>query len=167
MHVIDDIIQNPGNFTVLISPPEFAIELILEHLKYNRDLLFVSGNFSRILPAFSRLNFNFDVRRAFTAYQLIRIIEEAEHSLVFIENTFEEVKELNEVLFLGMRDVERSGAVVILYSAKMDGFIDFTGRNADRLVIVRKANGGFILWDSGHEIFIHKHRNMTLGDFLG
>jgi|Deesub1362B_J571_1020462.scaffolds.fasta_scaffold00309_11 hypothetical protein len=156
-----------GTLSVIVSPPEFAKILILNYLEYYRSLLFISGNFSTILPSFSRLNINFTVRRAFTAYQLLEILEDAEHDMVFIESTFEEAEELNEVLFLGMRDISRRGSIVILYSPVMNGFMDFTGRNSDRMIIVRKVNGGFVVWDSGNEIFIHNHQNMTLGDFHG
>jgi hypothetical protein len=66
-----------------------------------------------------------------------------------------------------MREVARNGSTVILYSTKMDSFVDFFARNADKFVLARKVNGGFLVQDSGNELFIHNGKNMTLGDFYG
>jgi len=154
-----------GTLSTIISPPEFAGKLILDYLRYYKSMLFVSGNFSFILPQFSRMSLNFDIRRAFTAYQLLQIMDEAEHDMLFIEKTFEDEEGLFEILFLALRDIARKGSIVIVYSPKMDGFMDYVGRNADRLVMVQRTNGGFIAWEYGEEKFIPTHDNMTLSDF--
>lgn len=154
-----------GTLSTIISPPEFAGKLILDYLKYYNSMLLVSGNFSFILPQFSRTSLNFDVRRAFTAYQLLQIMEEAEHDMLFVEKTFDDEEMLFEILFLGLRDIARRGSIVIVYSPSMDGFMDYVGRNADRLIMVKRTNGGFTAWESGEEKFIPTHGNMTLSDF--
>ena len=156
-----------GELVTLIAPPDFALEVILDYLDHFNSMLYVSGNFSLVLPKFSRLKLNFGVRRAFTACQLLQILEEAEQDMLFIEHDeFEESDGLAEALFLGMREIARNGAIVIIYSHKMSQFMDFIARNADRFIIARKVNGGFVIWDSGVESFISS-TNRTLGEFYG
>jgi len=154
-----------GELVTLIAPPDFALELILDYLDNFNSMLYVSGNFSLILPKFSRFRLNFDVRRAFTAYQLLQILEEAEQDMLFIEHDEFEEQGLSEALFLGMREIARNGAIIIVYSPRMSRFMDFIARNADRFIIARKVNGGFVIWDSGTESFISEKR--TLGEFYG
>ena len=99
----------------------------------------------------------------------MQILEEAHQSLLFIEHDGfdDEVSDgFIEALFLGMREIARDGAAVIVYSYKMDRFMDFIVRNADRFIAARKVNGGFVIWDSGVEMFVHGN-NRTLGDLYG
>jgi hypothetical protein len=141
-----------------MAPPDFATELILDYLNYYDSMLYISRNSSLILPRFSKLKLDFDVRRAFTAHQLLQILEEVHQSILFIEHDGSEDRLSDgfiETLFLGIRDVARRGTVVVVYSYRMDKFMDFVARNADRFIIVKEVNGGFIVWDSGIESFVH------------
>ncbi len=157
-----------GTLAAVIAPSDFAIRLILDYLEYHDNMLYVCGDYSVILPKFNRKRINFHVRRAFTSYQLLEILEDAEHDMLFIEHEgFEGSDGLVEAIFLAMREVARNGSIVILYSTRMDGFVDFVARNADRFVLVRKVNGGFIVQDSGAELFVGNGKNMSLGDFYG
>ena len=159
---------HPSTLAAVVAPPEFAVELITEQARYS-NVLYIAGNHSVVIPKLSRRRVSFDVRRAFTAYQLLQIlseVSEAEHDVVLVEyNGFEESDALAEAIFLAMRELARNGTAVIHYSAKLDGFVDFIVRNADRFVVVREANGGFVVWDSGSEFFIGNQ--LTQGDYHG
>jgi DNA polymerase I len=77
----------PETFSVLIALLELLDGAINNHPELQRyKILFISGNYSRIL---GRLNRNFtqlDVRRAFTVYQLMTILEENHHSFLIVEH---------------------------------------------------------------------------------
>jgi DNA polymerase I len=77
----------PETFNVLVAPVELMAGAINSHPELQRyKILFISGNYSRIL---SRLNRNIteqDVRRAFTSFQLITILEENHHSFLIVEH---------------------------------------------------------------------------------
>ena len=157
-----------GTLATVIAPADFAIELILDYLEHSNSLLYICGDYSVILPKFSRMRVNFDVRRAFTSYQLLEILEDAEHEMLFIEHAgFEGSEGLIEAIFLAMREIARNGSTVILYATRIDSFTDFVARNADRFILARKLNSGFLVQDSGNELFIGNGKNMTLGDFYG
>ncbi|VVB68983.1 Uncharacterised protein [uncultured archaeon] len=74
-------------FNVLIAPVEMLVEALNSHLELQRyKILFISGNYSRIL---SRLDRNFtelEIRRAFTSFQLMTILEENLHSFLIVEH---------------------------------------------------------------------------------
>ena len=77
----------PETFNVLVAPVEMLIVALNSHLDLQRcKILFICGNYSRIL---SRLNRNFtelEVRRAFTSFQLMTILEENHHSFLIVEH---------------------------------------------------------------------------------
>jgi hypothetical protein len=77
----------PETFSVLVAPVEMLAGALNSHLELQRyKILFISGNYSRIL---NRLNRNFtelEVRRAFTVYQLMTILEENHHSFLIVEH---------------------------------------------------------------------------------
>lgn len=159
---------HPSTLTAIVAPPDFAVELITEQAHYN-SVLYVAGSHSTVLPGLSRLRISFDIRRAFTAYQLLQIfneISEAEHDVVFVEHdSFEKSDAIAEAIFLAMKELARNGIAVIHFSTTLDDFVDFITRNTDRFVVVRKANRGFVVWDSSSEFFIRN--KLTLGDFHG
>jgi DNA polymerase I len=77
---------------------EETAEAINSHQELQRyKMHFISGNFSRVL---SRLNRNIterDVRRAFTSFQLMTILEENHHSILIIEHDpqlYEDAREM-------------------------------------------------------------------------
>ena len=77
----------PETFSVLIAPVELLAGALNSHPELQRyKILFISGNYSRIL---SRLNCNItelDVRRAFKVFQLMTILEENHHSFLIVEH---------------------------------------------------------------------------------
>ena len=151
----------PLTLTALAAPPEFAARLVVQLAK-NSSMLYVAGNHSEVLPRLSRQRLHFDVRRAFTAYQLLQVLSEVMHDIVFIEHDgFEASNHLIEAIFLAMREISRNGSRVVYYSAKPDSFYDFIARNSDSYVVVRRVGGGYVVW-AGKEFYLQP----TLGDLI-
>lgn len=85
-------------------------------------ILFISGNYSRIL---SRLDRNFtelEVRRPFTSFQLMTILEENHHSFVIMEHDpmlYQDASEMVEYVAQALKQTSRE-ATVLLYSPALD-----------------------------------------------
>ena len=65
--------------------------MFVQALNRNLDLqrfkvLYVSGNYSAILSKLDRRFTELDIRRGFTVFQLLTILEEAHHSLILVEH---------------------------------------------------------------------------------
>jgi hypothetical protein len=75
------------SFNVLQAPRKMFIKALNQNLNLQRfRILYVSGNYSGILSKLDRKFTDLDVRRAFTTFQLMTILEEARHSLVLVEH---------------------------------------------------------------------------------
>jgi hypothetical protein len=64
-------------------------------------ILFISGNYSRILNRLNRNLTELEVRRAFTVFQLMTIPEEKDHSFLIVEHEpllYEDAEEMVERL---------------------------------------------------------------------
>jgi DNA polymerase I len=97
--------------------------------------LYVCGNYSRVLSHIHRTHTHLDIRRSFTAFQLLRILEEAHQTFVFIEydaTLFEEDAHLLENLPSVMREASQQ-AVVLIYAPSQDRFLRELARSADRV----------------------------------
>ncbi|MGD0080693.1 MAG: hypothetical protein ABSB80_08625 [Methanoregula sp.] len=131
------ITLHPGTFTAVIAPQA----LILSALNGNPDLqrflfLFVCGNYSRLLSGIGRTSANFEVRRPFTADQLLTVLNEAGHTVVFVEHDptlFDGGERLLAPAAAALRDTGRE-ALVILYAPAMDRSFAALARQADRLI---------------------------------
>jgi len=113
----------PETFSVLIAPVELLAGALNSHLNLQRyKILFISGNYSRIL---NRLNRNFtelEVRRAFTVYQLMTILEENHHSFLIVEHDpllYEDAGEMVEYLAQALKQTSRE-ATILLYAPALD-----------------------------------------------
>jgi DNA polymerase I len=113
----------PETFNVLVAPVEMLVEALNSHLNLQRyKVLYVCGNYSRIL---SRLDRNFtelEVRRAFTSFQLMTILEENHHSFLIIEHDpmhYKDAKEMVEYVAQALKQTSRE-ATVLLYSPALD-----------------------------------------------
>ena len=74
-------------FSLLISLVELLAVAQSSHLELQRyKLLFICGNYSRILSRLNRNITELDVRRAFTVFQLMTILEENHHSFLIVEH---------------------------------------------------------------------------------
>jgi hypothetical protein len=124
------------SFNALVAP----IEMFAQALNRNLDLprykvLYISGNYSSILSKLDRRFQDLEIRRAFTVFQLMTILEEARHSLILIEHDpllYEQAVEMTEYISKSMSDAAKEAAV-LLYSPGTDTFLEELTRNADRV----------------------------------
>jgi hypothetical protein len=123
-------------FNVLVAPVEMLVDALNRHLELQRyKILFISGNYSRIL---SRLDRNFtelEVRRAFTSFQLMTILEENHHSFLIIEHDptlYEDAGEMVEYVAQALRQTSRE-ATILLYSPALDPHLEKMTELADRV----------------------------------
>ena len=74
-------------FNVLIAPVEMLVDALNNHLNLQRyKILFISGDYSRILTRLDRRFTSLEVRRAFTSFQLMTILEENHHTFLILEH---------------------------------------------------------------------------------
>jgi DNA polymerase I len=126
----------PETFNVLVAPPEMLVDAInnnsnLQHYK----VLFISGNYSRILSRLSRNITELDVRRAFTSFQLMTILDENHHTFLIVEHDpmlYEDASEMVEYIGQHLRQTSRE-ATVLLYSPALDPHLEKIIPLADRV----------------------------------
>jgi DNA polymerase I len=131
------ITLHPGTFVAVIAPER----RILAALNGSRDLgrflfLYVSGNYSRLLSGITRTSGNFEVRRPFTADQLLTVIHESGHTILFVEHDptlFDGAERLYEPVASALRQAGRE-ALVILWAPAADRSFSALARRADRIV---------------------------------
>ena len=76
-----------GTFSVVMAPEELVLRGLNGTPALSRFLfLYVCGNYSRLLTGIRRRSAHFEVRRAFTAFQLLTILREAHHTILFVEH---------------------------------------------------------------------------------
>jgi DNA polymerase I len=113
----------PETFSVLIAPVDLLAGAINSHLDLQRyKVLFICGNYSRILSRLNRNITELDVRRAFTVFQLMTILEENHHSFLIVEHDsllYEDAEEMVEYLDQAFRQTSRE-ATVLLYAPALD-----------------------------------------------
>jgi len=123
-------------FNVLVAPPELLVDAINSNLNLQRyKVLFVSGNYSRILSRLNRNVTELDVRRAFTSFQLMTILEENHHSFLIVEHDpllYEDASEMVEYIAQHLRQTSRE-ATVLLYAHAMDPHLEKITPLADRV----------------------------------
>jgi DNA polymerase I len=98
-------------------------------------VLYVCGNHSSILSKLDRRFRELEIRRAFTVFQLMTILEEARHSIVFVEHDpllYEDAAEMTEYVSHALSDVAKEAAVLLYYPGT-DTFLEELARNADRV----------------------------------
>jgi DNA polymerase I len=94
-----------------------------------------SGNYSSILSKLDRCFQDLEIRRAFTVFQLMTILEEARHTLIIIEHDpllYEDATGMIDLASQTMSDAAKEVAV-LLYSPGTDTFLEDLTRNADRV----------------------------------
>jgi len=125
-----------GTFNVIIADERLLVSALNASPELKRFMfLYVCGNYSRILPAVDTTSANFDVRRAFTAHQLLTIIREAYHTIVLVEHdpgVYDGAAELVDTVACALAEVSRE-ALVILYAGRQDTRLDRLMRGADRV----------------------------------
>ena len=126
-----------GSYHVVVAPPDTILAALNEKKELQRFLfLYVCGNYSRILNGIHRTA-NFEVRRAFTAFQLVTILSESYHTVVLVEHdpTLYDSSERNMLMAQVTRALKSaaSEAMVILYSPSPDRTIHTLAKQADRV----------------------------------
>jgi hypothetical protein len=126
----------PGTFNVLLAPAEMLVDALNKRLNLQRyKVLFISGNYSRILSRLDRKFTEFEIRRAFTSFQLMTILEENHHSILIVEHDpllYEDAEEMVEYVSQHMRQASRD-ATILLYAPAIDTHLEKMMAMADRV----------------------------------
>jgi hypothetical protein len=113
-------------FNVLVAPPEMLVDAINTNLNLQRyKVLFISGNYSRILSRLNRNITELDVRRAFTSFQLMTILEENHHSFLIVEHDpmlYEDAGQMVEYLAQALKQTSREATVLLYAPPALDPF---------------------------------------------
>jgi hypothetical protein len=129
----------PETFSVLVAPVEVLADALNSHLELQRyKILFISGNYSRILSRLDRKITELDVRRAFTVFQLMTILEENHHSFLIVEHDpllYEDAGEMVEYLAQALRQTSRE-ATILLYAPALDPHLQKLTELADRVFCI-------------------------------
>lgn len=129
----------PGTFNAVIAPEKMMINALNSNADLQRFLfLYIGGNYSRILSGINRQSKNFDVRRGFTAHQLLTTLREAGHTVVFVEHDptlFDGAMDVIEPVAGALKDAGRE-SLVILYTPAVDRTFSALTRRADRYIEV-------------------------------
>jgi DNA polymerase I len=137
------VILQQGTFTAVIAPEPVILSALNDNPDLGRFLfLFLCGNYSRILSRINRTSSNFEIRRPFTADQLLTALKDAGHTVIFIEHDptlFDGADRLLAPVAAALRDAGRE-ALVILYSPGMDRSFAALARQADRLIEIMQAD---------------------------
>jgi hypothetical protein len=126
----------PGTFNAIIAPENVLVSAIKSNPDLQRFLfLYISGNYSRILTSIGRANNNFEICRAFTAQQLFTILQNASHTIIFLEHDptlFDGAEQMLPQISGMLKDAGRE-SLVILYSPSMDRAFSSLMRKADHI----------------------------------
>src|SRR5512136_1830731 len=105
-----------GTFNVLVSPEELALRALRKAAGPGRFLvLYICGNYSRLLSRVNLRSAEFGIRRAFTSSQLLSILDDAHQTFVFIEHDpslFAESEEMIEYVSIALRELSRESTVL-------------------------------------------------------
>ena len=129
----------PETFNILIAPVELLAGALNSHLELQRNkILFISGNYSRILSRLNRNITELEVRRAFTVFQLMTILEENHHSFLIVEHDpllYEDAGEMVEYLAQALKQTSRE-ATILLYAPALDPHLQKMTELADRVFCI-------------------------------
>lgn len=126
----------PRSFNVLQAPRELFIQALNRNLNLQRyKVLYSCGNYSGILSKLNRRFRDLEIRRAFTLFQFMTILEEARHSIIIVEHDpsiYEDAAEMVEYVARALSDAAEESAV-LLYASGSDPFLEELSKNADRV----------------------------------
>jgi hypothetical protein len=124
------------SFNALLAPREMFIKALNRNMNLQRfKVLYVAGNYSAILSKLDRKFVDLEIRRGFTVFQLMTILEEAHHSLIIVEHDpmlYEDAQEMAEYVSQAMRKAAKDAAV-LLYTPGADPYFEEIVKNADRV----------------------------------
>lgn len=132
----------PGSCNAVVAPVHMMVSAINSNADLQRFLfLYIGGNYSRVLSGIHRDSTNFEIRRAFTAHQLLSVLREASHTIVLVEHDptlFEGAEKMLAPLAGALRDAGRE-SLVILYAPSIDRTFAALMRQADRVIEIAAA----------------------------
>jgi DNA polymerase I len=135
-----------GRLNVFIAPADMFAAFFNETLNFQRFMtLFVCGNYSLLANRIDRSMSNFDVRRAFTSYQLLTILQENYHTIVILEHDsalYEGDREMRIFLAKALEELSLT-SIVILFAPKMDAALSQVLKEVKQLFFYG-ASGEFI-----------------------
>jgi hypothetical protein len=114
--------------------------------------LFVCGNYSRILSSVHRTAPNFDIRRAFSAYQLATILSEGSHTFVLIEHDqgmYDGTRDMIPVIAQTLKQLSHE-TTIVLYSPAPDRAFRSLIRDANRVYCLSPGDDGENSRSIGH-----------------
>ena len=124
------------SFNALLAPREMFIQALNRNLNLQRfRVLYVTGNYSAVLSSLDRRFEALEIRRGFTVFQLMTILEETHHSLIFMEHDpllYEDAREMTEYVSQALREAAKEAAV-LLYAPGADPYFEELVMNADRV----------------------------------
>jgi hypothetical protein len=134
--LLPTITFHPRSFNALVAPRKTFIGALNRNLNLQRfRVLYVTGNYSGILTHLDRRFTELEIRRGFTAFQIMTILEEARHSLIFVEHDpmlYEDAKEMTEYVSQALQQTAQE-ATVLLFSSGIDPYFEDLVQNADRV----------------------------------
>jgi len=129
----------PETFSVLIAPVELLAEALNSHQSLQRyKILYICGNYSRILSRLDRNITELEVRRAFTSFQLMTILEENHHSFLIVEHDpmlYEDAGHMVEYVARALKQTSRE-ATILLYAPALDPHLQKMTELADRVFCI-------------------------------
>ncbi|HII07520.1 MAG TPA: hypothetical protein HA349_09475 [Methanotrichaceae archaeon] len=133
----------PNTFNILVGPDNVLVDSLNCSLKTLQriQVLYVCGNYSRILDKLDRRFTELDVRRAFTAYQLLTILKEAYQTLIIFEHDpslFEGASDMAEYVGQALKETA-NGSAVLLYSPRTDPHLEEISKSADRVFVFNEV----------------------------
>ena len=85
--LLPSVSLHPRSFNALVAPNDMFAKALNRNLNLQRfKVLYICGNYSSVLSRLDRRFQDLEIRRAFTVFQLMTILEEARHSLIVIEH---------------------------------------------------------------------------------
>ena len=164
-----------GTYNAVVAPPETIITALNQNKELQRFMfLYVGGNYSRILTHLHR-TVNFEVRRGFTAYQIVTILSEAYHTVILVEHdpTMYATEERNMLMSQVTRALKSTAreAMVILYAPSPDRSFHTLAKQADRVFLLSPpfpdSQNGKTSWGRGRRAGVSSgpRRQITLEAF--
>jgi hypothetical protein len=130
-----------GAFSILIAPQDLLLAAIEQSLRRARTgVLYICGNYSRLLDGIDRRCPDFSIRRAFTVFQLLTILEEADGNLIIMEHDaslYDDAPETVRHLALACADRARTAGIVLL-AAGFDPALRTLAGQANRVLYIEK-----------------------------
>ncbi|MHB8117989.1 MAG: hypothetical protein ACYDHX_04575 [Methanothrix sp.] len=126
----------PETFNVLMAPVDMLVGALNSNLNLQRyKILYICGNYSRILSRLDRKFIELEIRQAFTSFQLMTILQENHHSFLIVEHDpmlYEDAEEMVEYVAQALNQTSRE-VTILLYAPALDPHLQKMTELADRV----------------------------------